>query len=134
MWFACLLISPAFLIIGLSHWASLLLCWKPRWPKIIQEAGKPGKPVPKISSIDDYPPKIAEELKRKSHIWMVRPGDPEKEAPEKPKRPRRKRPPKTSVPEPEPEMNEQESTQDADPPTPWPKGKRVKVDDPLWPN
>ncbi|WP_442793249.1 MULTISPECIES: DUF6708 domain-containing protein, partial [unclassified Pseudomonas] len=40
------LISPAFLIIGTGHWLSLMLCWKPRWPKIIREAGLPGKPIP----------------------------------------------------------------------------------------
>jgi hypothetical protein len=132
MWFACLLISPAFLIIGLSHWVSLLLCWKPRWPKIIREAGEPGKPVPGISRIDDYPPKVAEELKRKSHLWMEVSNEPEK-----PKRPRRKRPSQTAAPEmaPETEANGQkENSQNAMPPIPWPKGKRVKVKNPLWPN
>jgi hypothetical protein len=168
MWFACILISPAFLITGLSCWVSLLLCWKPRWPKIIREAGEPGKPVPKISSIDDYPPKVAEELKRKSNIWMTIPdvllknpkarrtrkktvpkpesgeqtesgeisAAPESE-PEKPKRPRRKRPSQTAAPEtaPETEANGQkENSQNAEPPIPWPKGKRVKVKNPLWPN
>lgn len=49
------LISPAFLIIGTGHWLSLMLCWKPRWPKIIREAGLPGKPIPAITTVDDYP-------------------------------------------------------------------------------
>jgi len=69
-----LLLSPAFLIIGTGHWASLLLCWKPRWPKIIREAGLPGKPVPAVTTVDDYPPHIQERLRENAYLWAIRPG------------------------------------------------------------
>ncbi|AXO87915.1 hypothetical protein DZC75_07825 [Pseudomonas parafulva] len=87
-----LLISPAFLIIGTGHWLSLMLCWKPRWPKIIREAGLPGKPVPPFTTLDDYPPAIQERLRENAYLWAARPG----------KRPERKkrtstRKPKTEV-------------------------------------
>ncbi|WP_449127751.1 DUF6708 domain-containing protein [Pseudomonas shirazensis] len=68
------LISPAFLILGLSHWLSLLLCWKPRWPKIIREAGLPGKPIPPLTTLADRPPHIQERLRENAHLWAVRPG------------------------------------------------------------
>lgn len=68
------LISPAFLVIGLGHWLSLLLCWKPRWPKIIREAGFPGKPVPPLTTLADYPLHIQERLRDNAHLWAVRPG------------------------------------------------------------
>ncbi|MBC3452701.1 DUF6708 domain-containing protein [Pseudomonas mosselii] len=69
-----LLLSPAFLIIGTGHWLSLLLCWKPRWPKIIREAGLPGKPVPAVTTVDDYPPHIQERLRENAYLWAIRPG------------------------------------------------------------
>ncbi|MBV4504114.1 hypothetical protein HU751_004575 [Pseudomonas sp. BW13M1] len=69
-----LLLSPAFLIIGTGHWLSLLLCWKPRWPKIIREAGLPGKPVPAVTTVDDYPPHIQEKLRENAYLWAIRPG------------------------------------------------------------
>ncbi|MDC0687763.1 hypothetical protein POF53_09220 [Mitsuaria sp. RG] len=69
-----LLLSPAFLIIGTGHWVSLLLCWKPRWPRIIREAGLPGKPVPAVTSVDDYPPHIQERLRENAYLWAIRPG------------------------------------------------------------
>jgi hypothetical protein len=69
-----LLLSPAFLIIGTGHWMSLLLCWKPRWPKIIREAGLPGKPVPALTTVDDYPPHIQERLRENAYLWAIRPG------------------------------------------------------------
>ncbi|MGG5292394.1 DUF6708 domain-containing protein [Pseudomonas shirazensis] len=68
------LISPAFLILGLGHWLSLLLCWKPRWPKIIREAGLPGKPIPPLTTLADRPPHIQERLRENAHLWAVRPG------------------------------------------------------------
>ncbi|MEK2607496.1 DUF6708 domain-containing protein [Pseudomonas shirazensis] len=68
------LISPAFLIIGLGHWLSLLLCWKPRWPKIIREAGLPGKPIPPLTTLADRPPHIQERLRENAHLWAIRPG------------------------------------------------------------
>ncbi|MCY1407266.1 hypothetical protein D9M71_225610 [compost metagenome] len=48
--------SPALLIHAAGHWISLLLCWEPRWPRIIREAGLPGKPVPPLSTAADWPP------------------------------------------------------------------------------
>ena len=68
------LISPAFLIIGTGHWLSLMLCWKPRWPKIIREAGLPGKPIPPITTVEDYPPHIQERLRENAYMWVVHPG------------------------------------------------------------
>ncbi|MBI6925493.1 hypothetical protein JET66_12630 [Pseudomonas putida] len=86
------LISPAFLIIGTGHWLSLMLCWKPRWPKIIREAGLPGKPTPPLTTLNDYPPAVQERLRENAYLWATRPG----------KRPERKkrastRKPKTAI-------------------------------------
>ena len=55
---ACIvaLASPALALHSLGHWISLLLCWEPRWPRIIREAGLPGKPVPRLSTAADWPP------------------------------------------------------------------------------
>ncbi|WP_143501994.1 DUF6708 domain-containing protein [Pseudomonas sp. Irchel 3E13] len=50
------LTSPAFALHAVGHWISLLLCWEPRWPRIIREAGLPGKPVPPLSTAADWPP------------------------------------------------------------------------------
>jgi hypothetical protein len=65
-----ILISPAILVLCAAHWISLLLCYTPRFPKIIREAGLSGKPVPKLSTIDDYPPEVAKALKENSWRWM----------------------------------------------------------------
>ena len=82
------LISPAFLIIGAGHWLSLLLCWKPRWPKIIRQAGMPGKPVPPLTTLADYPPHIQQRLRENAHLWTAHPGQrPEK----KPRGPSKRR-------------------------------------------
>ena len=82
------LISPAFLIIGAGHWLSLLLCWKPRWPKIIRQAGMPGKPVPPLTTLADYPPHIQQRLRENAHLWTAHPGQrPEK----KPRAPSKRR-------------------------------------------
>ena len=55
---ACIvaLASPALALHAVGHWVSLLLCWEPRWPRIIREAGLPGKPVPALSTAADWPP------------------------------------------------------------------------------
>ncbi|WP_233631338.1 MULTISPECIES: DUF6708 domain-containing protein [unclassified Pseudomonas] len=93
-----ILISPAFLIIGTGHWLSLMLCWKPRWPKIIREAGLPGKPIPALTTIDDHPPHIQERLRENAYLWEARPG----KRPERKKRTstrRRKTEIQTSTPE-----------------------------------
>lgn len=59
-----LLLSPLIALHALCHWISLLLCWEPRWPKEIAEAGQPGKPVPKLTTADDFGPDIAANLRR----------------------------------------------------------------------
>jgi len=74
VWLGCILISPAFVILGLSHWASLLLCWRPRWPRVIREAGLPGKPVPAFTTIADYPSDVRAQLLANAHRWTSRPG------------------------------------------------------------
>ncbi|MCW2271681.1 MULTISPECIES: DUF6708 domain-containing protein [Pseudomonas] len=82
-----LLICPAFLIIGLGHWLSLLLCWKPRWPKLIRQAGLPGKPIPPLTTLADRPPHIQERLRANAHLWAIRPGKrPEKKLCARPKK------------------------------------------------
>jgi hypothetical protein len=65
-----LLMLPVYLLFGTLHWISLLLCWKPRWPKVIREAGQPGKPIPEPTTIDDYPPRIAAQLKANRYRWQ----------------------------------------------------------------
>jgi hypothetical protein len=70
-----LLVSPFILIVLALHWLSLLLCWTPRWPKIIREAGQPGKPTPKLTTIDDYPPEVAAQLKKNAFHWMPKPAE-----------------------------------------------------------
>jgi len=69
-----LLICPAFVIIGTGHWLSLLLCWRPRWPKVIREAGMPGKPVPAVTTLSDYPHEIQERLLANADRWHLKPG------------------------------------------------------------
>jgi len=60
---AATLLSPLILLLALCHWISLLLCHQPRWPKIIEEAGQPGKPIPKLTVAEDFGPEIAERLR-----------------------------------------------------------------------
>jgi len=57
------LLSPLIVLHALCHWISLLLCWAPRWPKEIQEAGQPGKPIPKLTIAEDFGPIIAANLR-----------------------------------------------------------------------
>ena len=83
-----ILISPAFLILGMGHWLSLMLCWKPRWPKIIRQAGMPGKPVPALTTLADYPAHTQQRLRENAHLWQVHPGSPPEKKPPK-KRERR---------------------------------------------
>ncbi|RWU18797.1 hypothetical protein DM813_20960 [Pseudomonas alkylphenolica] len=49
-------LSPLIFLHASLHWISLLLGWEPRWPRIIREAGRPGKPVPPLSTAADWPP------------------------------------------------------------------------------
>ncbi|MGF6094857.1 DUF6708 domain-containing protein [Pseudomonas sp. 18175] len=57
------LLSPLIALHALCHWISLLLCWAPRWPKEIQEAGQPGKPIPKLTTAEDFGPIIGANLR-----------------------------------------------------------------------
>lgn len=78
---ALLFVWPAFVIIGTAHWVSLMLCWRPRWPKIIREAGMPGKPIPPLTTLADYPPEIQERLLANADRWQLKPGKrPERKA------------------------------------------------------
>jgi hypothetical protein len=87
---ALLFVWPAFIIIGTAHWVSLMLCWRPRWPKIIREAGMPGKPVPPLTTLADYPPEIQERLLANADRWKLIPG----KRPDK--KPRKRRAAKTA--------------------------------------
>ncbi|WP_426808124.1 DUF6708 domain-containing protein [Pseudomonas sp. WOUb67] len=88
-----LMVWPAFVIIGTGHWLSLLLCWRPRWPKVIREAGMPGKPVPPVTTLSDYPPAIQERLLANADRWQLKPGKrPEKKS-RKPRRSKSKEEP-----------------------------------------
>ncbi|MCE1002079.1 DUF6708 domain-containing protein [Pseudomonas sp. NMI1173_11] len=81
-----LMIWPAFVIIGTGHWLSLLLCWRPRWPKVIREAGMPGKPVPPVTTLSDYPPAIQQRLLANADRWQLKPGKRPEKKPRKPRR------------------------------------------------
>jgi hypothetical protein len=85
---AMLMVWPAFVIIGTAHWISLLLCWRPRWPKVIREAGLPGKPVPSPTTLSDYPPEIQERLLANADRWQLKPGKRPEKKPRKPRTPR----------------------------------------------
>ncbi|MBC3479655.1 DUF6708 domain-containing protein [Pseudomonas sp. SWRI77] len=85
---AMLMVWPAFVIIGTAHWASLLLCWRPRWPKVIREAGLPGKPVPSPTTLSDYPPEIQERLLANADRWQLKPGKRPAKKPRKPRTPK----------------------------------------------
>ncbi|MGH2292037.1 MULTISPECIES: DUF6708 domain-containing protein [Pseudomonas] len=85
---AMLMVWPAFVIIGTAHWVSLLLCWRPRWPKVIREAGLPGKPVPSPTTLSDYPPEIQERLLANADRWQLKPGKRPAKKPRKPRTPK----------------------------------------------
>ncbi|WP_419198523.1 DUF6708 domain-containing protein [Serratia liquefaciens] len=60
------LLSPVMVLHASLHWISLLLGWEPRWPRIIREAGLPGKPMPPLSTAADWPsPPVIEPTKAK---------------------------------------------------------------------
>ena len=82
---ALLFVWPAFVIIGTGHWLSLLLCWRPRWPKVIREAGMPGKPVPPVTTLSDYPPAIQARLLANADRWQLKPGKRPEKKPRKPR-------------------------------------------------
>lgn len=78
---AMLMVWPAFVVLGTCHWVSLMLCWRPRWPKIIREAGQPGKPIPPLTTLSDYPPEIQKRLLANADRWALKPGKrPEKKS------------------------------------------------------
>lgn len=85
---ALLMVWPAFVIIGTGHWLSLLLCWRPRWPKVIREAGMPGKPVPPVTTLSDYPPAIQQRLLANADRWQLKPGKRPEKKPRKPHTPK----------------------------------------------
>ncbi|MEJ5903147.1 DUF6708 domain-containing protein [Pseudomonas kermanshahensis] len=85
---ALLMVWPAFVIVGTAHWFSLLLCWRPRWPKVIREAGLPGKPVPPPTTLSDYPPDIQERLLANADRWQLKPGKRPEKKPRKPRTPK----------------------------------------------
>ncbi|MNM79323.1 hypothetical protein D3C81_912500 [compost metagenome] len=85
---ALLMVWPAFVIIGTGHWFSLLLCWRPRWPKVIREAGMPGKPIPPVTTLSDYPPEIQERLLANADRWQLKPGKRPEKKPRKPRTPK----------------------------------------------
>ena len=86
---ALLMVWPAFVIVGTAHWVSLLLCWRPRWPKVIREAGLPGKPVPPPTTLSDYPPDIQERLLANADRWQLKPGKRPEKKPRKPRTPKK---------------------------------------------
>ncbi|AYG44967.1 hypothetical protein DV532_11965 [Pseudomonas sp. Leaf58] len=90
---ALLLVWPAFVIVGIGHWLSLLLCWRPRWPKVIREAGMPGKPVPPVTTLSDYPPAIQDRLLANADRWQLKPGKRPEKKPRKPHTPKSKNSP-----------------------------------------
>ncbi|OCG31398.1 hypothetical protein A9G33_05485 [Gilliamella sp. Choc3-5] len=71
-----LLLIPVFLILlpfyTVGYFISECLCWQPRWPKVIRQAGKAGKPIPKETTLADYPPKVQQALLDSRLEWSVR--------------------------------------------------------------
>ncbi|MGE8324085.1 MAG: DUF6708 domain-containing protein [Pseudomonas sp.] len=88
-----LMVWPAFVIVGIGHWLSLLLCWRPRWPKVIREAGMPGKPISPVTTLSDYPPAIQERLLANADRWQLKPGKRPEKKPRKPHTPKSKNSP-----------------------------------------
>ncbi|WP_144413113.1 DUF6708 domain-containing protein [Pragia fontium] len=52
----------AITLMSSLYFLSELLCWQPRWPKVIREAGDAGKPIPKLTSLDDFPADIQQKM------------------------------------------------------------------------
>ncbi|OCG23237.1 hypothetical protein A9G45_00885 [Gilliamella sp. HK2] len=71
-----LLLIPVFLILPpfytVGYFISECLCWQPRWPKVIRQAGQMGKPIPKETTLADYPPKVQQALLDSRLEWGVR--------------------------------------------------------------
>lgn len=72
VWLGKVLMTPAFVVMGAAHWVSQLLCWWPRWPKVIREAGRAGKPIPALTVPEDYPPEVCERLYANADLALTR--------------------------------------------------------------
>ena len=70
-----LLLIPVFLILlpvyTAGYFISEYLCWQPRWPKVIRQAGKKGKPMPKETTLSDYPPDVQKGILESRLEWCV---------------------------------------------------------------
>ncbi|MFQ1041158.1 DUF6708 domain-containing protein [Gilliamella sp. CG16] len=71
-----ILLIPVFLILlpfyTVGYFISECLCWQPRWPKVIRQAGKTGKPVPKETTLSDYPETVQQAILDSRLEWGVR--------------------------------------------------------------
>jgi hypothetical protein len=70
-----LMLIPVFLILlpfyTVGYFISECLCWQPRWSKVIRQAGKKGKPIPKQTTLSDYPPEVQKAILDNSQEWGV---------------------------------------------------------------
>ncbi|VEJ55256.1 DUF6708 domain-containing protein [Pragia fontium] len=66
-----LFLTPVMIFLGMAYWASELLCWQPRWPKVIRQAGLPGMPLPPLTQLTDYPPDIQQKLRDNASYWDI---------------------------------------------------------------
>ena len=71
-----ILLIPVFLILlpfyTVGYFISECLCWQPRWPKVIRQAGKTGKPIPKETTLSDYPETVQQAILESRLEWGVR--------------------------------------------------------------
>ena len=71
-----ILLIPVFLILlpfyTVGYFISECLCWQPRWPKVIRQAGRKGKPIPKETTLSDYSPKVQQAILESRLEWGVR--------------------------------------------------------------
>ena len=74
--FWVLMLIPVFLILlpvyTLGYFISECLCWQPRWPKVIRQAGLAGKPIPPTTQLSDYPPNVQQAILDSRLEWGVR--------------------------------------------------------------
>ncbi|WP_392562702.1 hypothetical protein RHO12_04250 [Orbus sturtevantii] len=71
-----MMMLPVFVILlplyTAGYFISECLCWQPRWPKVIRQAGKAGKPTPKETQLSDYPPAVQQAILDSRLEWGVR--------------------------------------------------------------
>ncbi|WP_392562703.1 hypothetical protein RHO12_04255 [Orbus sturtevantii] len=71
-----MMMLPVFVILlpiyTAGYFISECLCWQPRWPKVIRQAGKVGKPTPKETQLSDYPPAVQQAILDSRLEWGVR--------------------------------------------------------------